>query len=71
MVDGRFKLVSRFPNRWELYDLEADRCEMRDLAGSDSSRLASMTSRYVSWTQRCNVLPWDEVKKIAATDAGG
>ena len=25
MVDGGFKLVSRFPDRWELYDLAADR----------------------------------------------
>ncbi len=35
MVDGRWKLVSRFPDRWELYDLQGDRCEMRDLAGSE------------------------------------
>jgi arylsulfatase len=71
MVDGRYKLVSRFPDRWELYDLEADRCEMRDLSGSDSPRLGSMTRRYASWAQRSNVLPWDEVNKIPATDAGG
>jgi arylsulfatase len=71
MVDGRYKLVSRFPDRWELYDLEADRCEMHDLSGADSSRLESMTSRYARWAQRCNVLPWDEVNKIPASDAGG
>jgi arylsulfatase len=71
MVDGRYKLVSRFPNRWELYDLEADRCEMHDLSGSDASRLANMTDRYALWAKRCNVLPWDQVKKIPATDAGG
>jgi len=71
MVDGRYKLVSRFPDRWELYDLEADRCEMHDLSGADSSLLGSMTSRYASWAQRSNVLPWDEVNKIPASDAGG
>jgi arylsulfatase len=71
IVDGRYKLVSRFPNRWELYDLEADRCEMHDLSGSDAARLESMTSRYALWAKRCNVLPWDEVKKIPAVDAGG
>jgi arylsulfatase len=71
MVDGRFKLVSRYPNRWELYDLEADRCEMRDLSGADPARAASMVTRYERWAQRCNVLPWDEVREIPATDAGG
>jgi len=71
MVDGRFKLVSRFPDRWELYDLEADRCEMRDLSGSDPARLQSMVGRYDRWAERCNVRPWDEVRKIASTDAGG
>jgi arylsulfatase A-like enzyme len=71
MVEGRYKLVSRFPDRWELYDLEADRCELHDLSSSDASRLENMTSRYGRWTRRCNVLPWDEVKKIPASDAGG
>ena len=71
MVDGRYKLVSRYPNRWELYDLEADRCELHDLSAANASRLDSMTSRYARWGQRCNVLPWDEVKKIRSVDAGG
>ena len=71
MVDGRYKLVSRFPDRWELYDLEADRCEMHDLAQLDASRLESMIARYNTWMKRCNVLPWEEVKKIRAVDAGG
>jgi arylsulfatase len=71
MVDGRYKLVSRFPNRWELYNLEADRCEIHDLSSSDASHLEGMTSRYGRWAARCNVLPWDEVKKIPASDAGG
>lgn len=71
MVDGRHKLVSRFPDRWELYDLEADRCELRDLSGSDPARLASMTERYAAWAKRCGVLPWEEVRKVRAKDAGG
>jgi hypothetical protein len=70
-VDGRWKLVSRFPNRWELYDLAADRCELRDLSGSDSARVERMVGQYDRWAQRAKVLPWDEVRKIPATDAGG
>jgi arylsulfatase A-like enzyme len=71
MVDGRYKLVSRFPNKWELYNLEADRCEMHDLATAESSRMERMTGTHSRWTKRCNVMPWDEVKKMPATDAGG
>ena len=71
VVDANWKLVSRFPNRWELYDLSADRCEMRDLSGSDAGRVERMVGRYDRWAARCNVRPWDEVRKIPATDAGG
>jgi arylsulfatase A-like enzyme len=71
MLDGKYKLVSRFPDKWELYDHEADRCEMHDLSGSEKARVDSMVSRYGSWMKRCNVLPWEEVSKIRAVDAGG
>jgi len=44
---------------------------LHDLAGSDSARVQSMVARYDGWAARCNVRPWDEVRKIPATDAGG
>jgi arylsulfatase len=70
VVDGKWKLVSRYPDKWELYDLEADRCEMRDLAAADSTRVQRMTAAYDRWAARANVLPWDEVRKIRATETG-
>ncbi len=70
VVDGKWKLVSRFPDRWELYDLEADRWELRDLARSDSARVERMVGRYDRWAARNNVLPWDQVRKVAVSDAG-
>jgi len=30
-----------------------------------------MVGRYERWAGRCNVRPWDEVRKIPASDAGG
>jgi arylsulfatase len=71
LVDGRYKLVSRFPNRWELYNLEADRCEMKDLSASEPARLQKLTDLHGAWAKRCNVVPWEEVQKIKAVDAGG
>lgn len=58
---GKWKLVSRHPDQWELYDLEADRTEMRNLAPGDTARVSRMTGMYEEWAKRCNVLPWDEV----------
>jgi len=71
VIDGKYKVVSKFPNQWELYNLEADRCEMKDLSKTETARLATMAGRYDGWAKRCGVLPWEEVRKIKAVDAGG
>jgi arylsulfatase A-like enzyme len=63
VLDGKWKLVSRFPDRWELYDLEADRSELHDLAAQDSDRVARMTALYDRWAARANVVPWERVLK--------
>jgi arylsulfatase len=63
VLDGKWKLVSRFPDRWELYDLEADRSELHDLAAQDSDRVARMTALYDRWAARANVVPWERVMK--------
>jgi arylsulfatase A-like enzyme len=71
VVDGRWKLVSRYPEKWELFDLEADRCELRDLATADPARAQRMAAAYDQWAARANVRPWAEVSKIPATAGGG
>lgn len=45
---GDWKVVSarEDKDRWELFDLAADRCEQRDLAASHPGRLQTMTSRW-------------------------
>ncbi len=66
MRDGKWKLVSRFPNAWELYDLEADRTELRDLAADMPERVARMVQEYEAWAARCGVVPWAELERKAA-----
>jgi arylsulfatase A-like enzyme len=56
--DGRWKLVSRFPDGWELYDMEADRTELNDLAAAQPERVKSMTAQWNAWAARCGVQPW-------------
>ena len=58
---GKWKLVKRYPGDWELYDIEADRSELNDLADEHVEVVAELTEIYDSWTERCLVEPWDKV----------
>ena len=55
---GKWKLVSRHPGNWELYDLEADRTELHDLAGANPEKVKELAAMYDAWAKRCGVLPW-------------
>jgi arylsulfatase len=59
---GQWKLVSKFPGDWELYDLEADRTELNYIAAQDPERVASMNRLYHSWAERSGVEPWKNVR---------
>jgi len=68
---GKWKLVSRYPGEWELYDLEADRTELNDLAQKHPAKLAQLKSLYESWAKRCGVRLWPArkpAKKKAAKE---
>jgi arylsulfatase len=60
---GNWKLVSRYPDRWELYDLDADRTELRDMAAQEPARVRSMISLYEHWARGQGVVPWNEIPK--------
>jgi arylsulfatase len=59
---GKWKLVSRHPGGWELYDLEADRTELNDLAQKYPQKVEQLKAMYESWAARCGVQSWP-VKK--------
>jgi arylsulfatase len=56
--DGKWKLVSRFPDQWELYNMEADRTEIRDLAPQQPAHVKAMTAMWNEWADHCGVQPW-------------
>ncbi len=58
-LEGKWKLVSRYPGKWELYDLEADRTEMNDLVGKMPEKAAQLMGDYNRWAKRCGVAPWE------------
>ena len=57
--DGKWKLVAKGPaGPWELYDIEADRTELNNLAHQFSERTKSLVSQWETWAKRTKVLPW-------------
>lgn len=59
--DGEWKLVAKGKQgAWELYDMEADRTELNDLAAREPERVSRMAARWESWARRAHVLPWPE-----------
>ena len=58
---GDFKLVRQFGQDWELYDMDADRTELHDLAGKNAPLEAKLKAEYEGWAERVGVLDWAEV----------
>ncbi len=77
---GSYKLVSRNRRDWELYDLNADRTELHNLASRQPEKVREMAALYDAWAKRCEVVPPDQLpaprhtvpakvpKETAATD---
>ena len=55
---GQWKLVSKHPGGWELYDITADRTEQHDLAAKNTDRVREMSAHYDAWAQRAGARPW-------------
>jgi len=64
---GKWKVVCRFPGDWELYDLEADRCETNDLAARHPEIVYELRDLYEEWAARCQVTPWAELQALRKT----
>ncbi len=58
---GQWKLVRRFPDDWELYDLSLDRTEQEDLATSNKARLSELVGLYDDWAPGALVVPWEQI----------
>ena len=57
--EGKWKLVAKGPSApWELYDMDADRSEMNDLAGEHPELALKMAIQWEDWAKEANVLPW-------------
>jgi arylsulfatase len=60
---GKWKLVAKANQAWELYDVEADPVELSDLAAKQPDRVKELAAKWDDWARRCNVLPYPPRKK--------
>jgi len=66
---GQWKLVALGRHDWELYDVEADRTELHNLAASHPDKVKEMSAMYEEWAKRCHVLPPDRLPQARPTVA--
>jgi len=59
---GAFKLVRQHGGPWELYDMDADRTELHDLAGRNAPLEAELIGAYTSWAARCGIEDWERLQ---------
>ena len=58
---GRWKLVSKYPGNWELYDIGKDRTELNDLSPQYPKVVTELLSLYDAWADLCSVESWDDI----------
>ena len=55
--EGHWKLVSLAESLWELYDMNSDRVELKNLAAAMPERVKAMAAKWDAWAKRTQVLP--------------
>jgi arylsulfatase A-like enzyme len=55
---GNWKLVSTYPDDWELYDMAADRVERDNLASRHPDTVRELAAEWNAWAERAHVDPW-------------
>lgn len=54
-----FKVVKLHGQPWELYDMNVDRTELNNLAGTHQPHERAMTAAYERWADQHRVMDWD------------
>lgn len=55
---GKWKLVAKYMDEWELYDLAADRTELNNLAQKHPAIVKDLAARWKAWAQRTHTDQW-------------
>lgn len=55
---GKWKLVMKLGEPWELYDIEADRTEQHNVIGEQPELAKELIADWDAWAKRADVGPW-------------
>jgi len=61
---GHWKLVSKYPGPWELYDMAEDRTELNDLFRKNKPKVQKLEAAYATWAERCGIVPGKVLSKV-------
>jgi arylsulfatase len=61
---GPWKLVREADRPWELYDIDSDRAETKDLASDHPDIVRQLSEDWSAWAARVGVVPWDTMRSI-------
>ena len=59
---GEWKLVRRYGQDWELYQMDQDRTELTDLAARAPDRAARMARDWQGWADHVGVQDWGRLR---------
>jgi arylsulfatase A-like enzyme len=68
--DGKWKLVAKENQPWELYDIEADRAEQHNLAVAQPERVKQMAAKWDAWAAKSMVAPLGAWRRAVVTSGG-
>jgi len=58
---GDWKLVRGFGGEWQLYSMELDRTELRDVSTDQPRRVRELAALWSEWAERSDVIPWQRI----------
>lgn len=61
---GEWKIVRKYNQAWELYNMESDRTELTDLAAEHSDLVAELEEAYERWAAASGVIPREHVLEL-------
>lgn len=61
--DGNWKLVSKHPQGWELFDMQQDRTEQHDVATAHPEQVQRLSHLWQAWADRVGVAEWPLPRK--------
>lgn len=67
--DNNFKLVKRFPDNWELYDMSKDRTEMNDISGQYPKMVEKMKKKWEEKADYVGVIPREKILELMRQDS--